>query len=1454
MPFWLLAVLFIGSIIAGELLRPKPRDTSKPATLSDFNFPTADESRPIPVAWGTVKIDGPNILWYGDLQQVQLTRSIKSGFFSSTKSTLGFRYSFGVDYALCWGQVNSIAEIRTDNKLAWNAGGFYDPTNPSTLSSAVQDVGGGGQEFVVDARTIYGGDADFQIEAGGTGGVYAVCTFYSGHPNTSINSYLSNVLAPAPVPAYNNISRLVWQGPSNGRFVLNGNFVNEPFKSGYMGISQNLNTIEFIVVRTPNLLSKTTGDKWYYVKTYNTISDALARVATTSNISLNGLQTIDGVSLVNGDIVLVKNQINQKENGLYICNGSGSWNRTDDELVTEFSIAVNEGNTYRDTRFLIASADVIIGTSDIVFTQDTSFSLVAKGDANPADCLYELLTSSLWGLKIPENLIDFDSFKQAQKILFANGLGFSAIWDTPKEAIDVINELLNYMDGVLYADLKTGLITLKLARDDYKVNNLILFDQSNAEITSYSRAAWAETTNEVRVNYLERKVQGSTIGSLGTTFKEKPAIVQDLANFRIQDSIVSTNIDYVGLSNATTASRLAYRDLRILSTPLIKVSIETSRKGSELRPGDLFRLDWDDFNIKIKNQVFRVLKIRYGTLGNDVVEIDAIEDVFSIHNSIYSAASTNYWEDPSDQDPASIGEVYIQEVPYYYSGDSRKLQFFVEKPGNNQNTFNVYTGIGPAIGDLSITQSGQPFTPMGRLNTAIPRFFGSIDSSTYEVIGLDSPSPNAIPLSVIRSVETSDVKNGFNLALLKSNVSEEIIGFENASYIDLSETLEISNIYRGLLDTTPQEHPIDTIVYFFTYGDAIPDVTFNTATGYSALQPVGQTGPGNISSVYSKVFNDRAKRPYPPADIRLNGLAGDITIGTGSSIPISWSNTNRLRQAFNIYFQNNVSFPPESGTEVYIDVYNQSNIKIATKGPIPARIGSYTYSNSAQIADNGGSEPTAITLHIYTKREGLYSYQAQVRKIVRSGAISSIPQYTIPTDSYFPNPDGNATYLNGIPLEGNPSNGQVLVYNSSSGTWQPANQTGGNLGGDVTGLAASNTVERIRNISVSTNNPNDQEVLTYSSLLNSWGPEAAAYGKTYTKKGTGLTTIAPSGSWTDINTLNISFEPLFIANAYCECTLKLRPINYTATNKVQLKFNLNGYLDSEVWIDSNNTNPTLANDEYKLISFHTVFRNLTAGATNVVSVQINDGLSGQVYEITERRLTVITTKSEYNSTFVPSELSPAYWFDANRIVGLIGGNKLPQMTDFSGFNRHFTQAISGNRAVWQPNVILNNAAVIFDHTQQQYYSGPNFMTGFTSGELYIVMKSSFDPPADGISTGYMQVGSNAQAVHFPYLTGDAYDNWGSTTRHVFNTTIPFNQWNLYNVLSTNGAWVAYFNGELLHFDTSNVVGFSSSPKIGASNAGAFFSGYIAEILFFNRLLTNIEAEKLNNYFNLRYNV
>ncbi len=50
-------------------LTPRPKiEPPKAAGLDDFDLPTDEEGRPIPVVFGTVLLRGPNVVWAGDLR------------------------------------------------------------------------------------------------------------------------------------------------------------------------------------------------------------------------------------------------------------------------------------------------------------------------------------------------------------------------------------------------------------------------------------------------------------------------------------------------------------------------------------------------------------------------------------------------------------------------------------------------------------------------------------------------------------------------------------------------------------------------------------------------------------------------------------------------------------------------------------------------------------------------------------------------------------------------------------------------------------------------------------------------------------------------------------------------------------------------------------------------------------------------------------------------------------------------------------------------------------------------------------------------------------------------------------------------------------------------------------------------------------------------------------------
>lgn len=107
------------------------------------------------------------------------------------------------------------------------------------------------------------------------------------------------------------------------------------------------------------------------------------RAATTANITLSGAQTIDGVSVIAGDRVLVKNQSTGSQNGIYVA-AAGAWSRaTDFDASSEVlgaSCFVSEGTTLGNTVWVCTTdAPITLGTTSLTFTQTNGGSSYTAG-------------------------------------------------------------------------------------------------------------------------------------------------------------------------------------------------------------------------------------------------------------------------------------------------------------------------------------------------------------------------------------------------------------------------------------------------------------------------------------------------------------------------------------------------------------------------------------------------------------------------------------------------------------------------------------------------------------------------------------------------------------------------------------------------------------------------------------------------------------------------------------------------------------------------------------------------------------------------------------------------------------------------------------------------------------------------------------------------------------------
>ncbi|MFA0996706.1 MULTISPECIES: phage tail protein [Pseudomonas syringae group] len=109
------------------------------------------------------------------------------------------------------------------------------------------------------------------------------------------------------------------------------------------------------------------------------------RCATTVSIGLSGLQTIDDVTLVAGDRVLVKNQDTPAQNWIYLA-AAGAWTRAQDanestECTPGHMVPVQAGTKNAGTVWqLVNTVFPVLGTTALAFERLLGRSGVAAGD------------------------------------------------------------------------------------------------------------------------------------------------------------------------------------------------------------------------------------------------------------------------------------------------------------------------------------------------------------------------------------------------------------------------------------------------------------------------------------------------------------------------------------------------------------------------------------------------------------------------------------------------------------------------------------------------------------------------------------------------------------------------------------------------------------------------------------------------------------------------------------------------------------------------------------------------------------------------------------------------------------------------------------------------------------------------------------------------------------------
>lgn len=566
-----------------------------------------------------------------------------------------------------------------------------------------------------------------------------------------------------------------------------------------------------------------------------------------------------------------------------------------------------------------------------------------NGDMNPIHIIYEAKTSEDWGEGYPASVIDDINFRQAADTLYAEGFGMSFQWMRQEPIENLIQLVMNHINGVLYLSPLTGKYEIKLIRNDYSPEELPLFSEANiVAVESFERRAWGETINEVSLVYRDKDDN-----------KDKTITVQDIANVHIQGAVVNQTINMPGISNADIAEKVAFRELLALSSPLAKVVFTVDRSAWNIQRYSVFRFSFAKYGIA--SQVFRAMAIDAGTLTDGRMKITAVEDVFGMPTAVYAVPQSSGWIEPS------IGPVDLTRQRIYEAGywdiHTRVCQADI-------NAFNPGFAFLISIGSR---ESGVNFGY---------RLMTKMGANAYQDRGVFQICPSAIIGSALQQEVSSSfvISSGRDVRLVKLNTYALING-EIVEVVSINDNSNVVTVNRGVLDTVPVAHDAGAVIYFAEFWQGRDETEYIEGDSVNAklLEVTGRgVLPVDDATELSLSMVNRYSRPYPPGNFKVNGLR--YPVSAQGDLTLTWSHRDKTLQTVYLVDQQQGNIGPEPGVTYTVRIYDHAtNTVKRTESGVTAT--TWAYTQAARIADFSGAGPHEVRIELEAD-DGLYaSYQ-----------------------------------------------------------------------------------------------------------------------------------------------------------------------------------------------------------------------------------------------------------------------------------------------------------------------------------------------------------------------------------------------------------------------------------------------------------------------------------------------
>lgn len=584
----------------------------------------------------------------------------------------------------------------------------------------------------------------------------------------------------------------------------------------------------------------------------------------------------------------------------------------------------------------------------------TSGHHIVGSDANPMEVVFEYLTDSEWGLGLGTADLDLVAMAEAAEVLYDEGNGFSMTLDRAIQGSELLELVQRQIDGVFYLDKVTGKITVKLARDDYanalevtsvtgtntfnvaadgdkfqagdtiyaegmtdaandgewevqsstattvvvvgtpltnqgsggEISSVKLLDNDHVlEVKDFSRQTWDGTSNQVAISFTDR----------ARDYFETSVAADDISNQQMQQgAIVPATIQMPGVKDSTLAANLAERELQFLSYPLAKATLVVDRTYWDTNPGDVLRwTDGDEFS----NLAMRVTRVDYGGMVDGKITLTLVQDIFAAATAAFTVQTTGWTQPTQEVQAIPTAEHIVEEAPKAVV--DRDPVF----PGRPERVFVGARAQGAEIG-INIYRRNHPTDTSGEtyavdgavagmflmaaLNTtlnsedaqptATVQIQADYESITRITAAIDAATPEEIGQDLANVIRIGDEYLAFS-------------GYTNAT----ATTLDLTNVYRGLMDSVPADHTIGDDVYLLCVNSGLSEAELPVGDLVD-IQPRATSRDDEMTSGEAKTFSftmdNRYRRPYPPSRMDLNSVRMDPTVDIENDLDVDWYRRN----------------------------------------------------------------------------------------------------------------------------------------------------------------------------------------------------------------------------------------------------------------------------------------------------------------------------------------------------------------------------------------------------------------------------------------------------------------------------------------------------------------------------------------------------------------------------------